>query len=433
MATPDYTGGKVDYTGGFDQAAAEKALSQSIVDRPEDMGTLEGLQSVLGAGGMVLDPLDWINASIYASKGDYKNAALYASGVGLLGVVKGAGKIKKSLDPMQKKLKAYEKESKLLAKEDLLTDASFKRYRNSAISEATSDAKYFTDKIKFHDELQDMPNLNIKLGDTADYKKWKQGLENIKDNQRYYDSKYFKQDYMKTVGQRIDDAKFSLGDRNKGYLGEYTANFHMGRNSSKPGFFGNTHINRQNFSGPKDVGKIKISPDLLELWNKGGLGGMVPNYKHTTGVHEIKHGIQENMKRYIHSIERGIPEGGGASDFHKQMKLMESMNIKPNYIHKDTWKEYVKRADDINATEKMNLLSNRRVTPWELHADYLTEPAEISARLTQFRLNPSKNTSYYGDLKKVFGQESNIKDIANKYWAAAPVGLLGYGRRQFEE
>ena len=56
MATPDYTGGKVDYTGGFDQAAAEKALSQSIVDRPEDMGSLEGLQSVLGAGGMVLDP-----------------------------------------------------------------------------------------------------------------------------------------------------------------------------------------------------------------------------------------------------------------------------------------------------------------------------------------------------------------------------------------
>ena len=95
---------------------------------------------------------------------------------------------------------------------------------------------------------------------------------------------------------------------------------------------------------------------------------------------------------------------------------------------------YVKQAKEINKRPiSKHFTHNLKVTPWELHANYLTDPAEISARLTQYRLNPSKNSRYYNDLKAVFGEKANIAKIANKYWAAAPVGLMGMARKEFEE
>jgi hypothetical protein len=66
------------------------------------MGTVEGMQNVLAAVGVVFDPADWINASIYARQGDLKNAAIYGSGVGIAAGLKvGGGFFSKMLNKIK--------------------------------------------------------------------------------------------------------------------------------------------------------------------------------------------------------------------------------------------------------------------------------------------------------------------------------------------
>jgi hypothetical protein len=75
--TPDYTG-----------ASADEYVDK-YTNRPEDAGSLSGLQGLLGRIGMIPgvgEPADLINAGIYAAKGDYGNAALYGSGLGMYGL-----------------------------------------------------------------------------------------------------------------------------------------------------------------------------------------------------------------------------------------------------------------------------------------------------------------------------------------------------------
>ena len=64
-----------------------------FTNRPDDAGTLEGVQNVLGAMGVVADPFDWLNAAIYTQQGDLENAAWAWSGLGILGAVKGGKKL----------------------------------------------------------------------------------------------------------------------------------------------------------------------------------------------------------------------------------------------------------------------------------------------------------------------------------------------------
>ena len=73
---PDYTGAKA------------KEYIKNYTNRPEDAGTMAGLQGLLGMMGILAEPADWLNASIYAGRGVAKNAALYASGLGLMGGLK---------------------------------------------------------------------------------------------------------------------------------------------------------------------------------------------------------------------------------------------------------------------------------------------------------------------------------------------------------
>ena len=83
-----FVNNKPDYTG-----AKAKEYIDKYTNRPEDAGTIEGLQSILGAIGLVAEPADWINASIYASKGDKMNAAIHGSGLGIAGSLKIGGKL----------------------------------------------------------------------------------------------------------------------------------------------------------------------------------------------------------------------------------------------------------------------------------------------------------------------------------------------------
>ena len=75
----DYTGPTVDYTGGFDQEAAQKQLNDPIVDRPEDMGSLGGVQNMLSDLGAVPgagEPFDFLNALLYGMQGKGGKAGL---------------------------------------------------------------------------------------------------------------------------------------------------------------------------------------------------------------------------------------------------------------------------------------------------------------------------------------------------------------------
>lgn len=107
FATPNYTGPTVDYTGGFDQAAAQSQLNSPIVDRPEDAGNLQSVQGLLGYMGLIPgigEPFDLVNAGLYGLQGDYKNAALYGSGLGLLGAgsLKYANKARDAMSPVMR-------------------------------------------------------------------------------------------------------------------------------------------------------------------------------------------------------------------------------------------------------------------------------------------------------------------------------------------
>ena len=91
---------KPDYTG----ASAGKYVDK-YTNRPEDAGTLEGLQNILGMVGMmpvIGEPADLINAGIYGSQGDVANAALYGSGIGMMGNI--IGKNKETVKYIIKKL-----------------------------------------------------------------------------------------------------------------------------------------------------------------------------------------------------------------------------------------------------------------------------------------------------------------------------------------
>ena len=77
-----------DYTG----SSAEQYVDK-YTNRPEDAGTMEGFQNVLGVLGVLgIEPADWLNAGIYGSQGDVTNAALYGSGIGMMGNLIGKSK-----------------------------------------------------------------------------------------------------------------------------------------------------------------------------------------------------------------------------------------------------------------------------------------------------------------------------------------------------
>ena len=67
-SNPDYTGASADY------------YVNKYGNRPEDAGTLEGIQKMLSDMGTVFDPADFVNSLLYALQGEGGKFALAASG-----------------------------------------------------------------------------------------------------------------------------------------------------------------------------------------------------------------------------------------------------------------------------------------------------------------------------------------------------------------
>ena len=82
---PDYTGESADH------------YLHKYVNRPEDAGTLEGLQNVLSSAGIVAPPADAINAAIFLARGEYGMA-----GLSIASIVPFFGEIKKGWQSLKK-------------------------------------------------------------------------------------------------------------------------------------------------------------------------------------------------------------------------------------------------------------------------------------------------------------------------------------------
>ena len=104
------------------------------------------------------------------------------------------------------------------------------------------------------------------------------------------------------------------------------------------------------------------------------------------------------------------------------MKLFEAVGHKPKDIPDELWEHYTKKAEMFNLSLRARrnvknpsisgpALKEMETSPWQLHAEYMTDPGEISARLTQFRLNPSKHTSYYDDLSRYLEKMQILKKL----------------------
>lgn len=92
FSNPDYTGASADY------------YVNKFTNRPEDMGNIKAMQGILSKIGMVPgigEPADMINAGIYASQGNLKEAALYASGIGAIGGLKNTENYRAVLKTLQ--------------------------------------------------------------------------------------------------------------------------------------------------------------------------------------------------------------------------------------------------------------------------------------------------------------------------------------------
>lgn len=103
-ATNDLTNSAIDWGNPDYTGARATEYVAKYTNRPEDAGTLESLQNILGIVGMIPgvgEPADWANAAIYGSQGDVANAALYGSGIGMMGNI--IGKNKKIIEYAAKK------------------------------------------------------------------------------------------------------------------------------------------------------------------------------------------------------------------------------------------------------------------------------------------------------------------------------------------
>jgi|15BtaG_2_1085339.scaffolds.fasta_scaffold14186_2 hypothetical protein len=149
---------KIDYTG----ASAQK-YTDAYTNRPEDAGSLKGIQGLLDKIGMVPgigEPADLLNALLYGMQGEGKQAGLSA-----LSMLPFLGGI---IKPMKKAKKYYGLEDighidPKLQEQKLFKDKARKKYfaEKSAENKRLED-DYFEKELNFQDiETDDIKSANF--------------------------------------------------------------------------------------------------------------------------------------------------------------------------------------------------------------------------------------------------------------------------------
>ena len=287
---------------------------------------------------------------------------------------------------------AYTGMSKRNIGKDLLSDESFKRYK--------SNFKYHLDEMN-------------KTLDTE-----KIGLESLKGDKLYQKHGHFSDDFLAKklsgIGKRrkeIREALNSLDEDGFRMMYDKIIQDKISKTSVKFNPNLDPSISGQ-YIGRAPIGEIvqktkpfQYNPRIPEQRNiYKGLVEINPNVVKnwgTTGVHELKHSIQSALKGYIKKAEDILDWDAINKRTKAKMKISRIMGQS---------KDVVKRIDN--------------------HVKYISKPHELSARLTEYRLNPSKNSSAYKDLMHLFGSEKKIKEAADTIWAGAPAGLIDYARKE---
>ena len=282
--------------------------------------------------------------------------------------------------------KAYTGMSKRNIGKDLLSDKSFERYKNNF--------KYQLDEMN---KKLDMEKIGLEgLIGKGHFKKdfiaenlsgiGKRRKE-IREALNSLDKDDFRMMYNKIVEDRISKTPFKYSSNlPSGTQGQYTGGFPLDEVmlKTKPFQYNPSSPLQQNIY----KGFIEIDPNVVKRMG-------------TTGAHELKHSVQSALKGYIKKAEDILDWPG---------------------IHQRT-------KDKVEYFRKIGMTQDD-LQGFKDHISYISNPQELSARLTEFRLNPKRKDTLYKELKHLFGSDRKIKEAADTVWAGAPISLMDYANRK---
>ena len=300
-----------------------------------------------------------------------------------IGLATGYGASKLMSGLMQK---AYTGMSKRNIAKDLLSDKSFGRYKsnfkyqldemNKALDSEKMGLESVAGKGFFTDDL-----LTKKMSEIGKKRK------EIRETLDSLDKDDFRMMYNKIVEDKISKTPFRYPSNlppNTG--GQYVGNFPLNETLLKTKPF---QYNPRSPEQQKQIYKGFIDIDPSKVKKMG-----------TTGAHELKHSVQSALKGYIKKAE----------------DILDWPSIQQRTRDKLEWGRQIGMTQD-----KLQEIKD--------HVKYISNPQELSARLTEFRLNPKRKDMVYRELKHLFGSDRKIKEAADTVWAGIPVSLMDYANR----
>jgi len=281
---------------------------------------------------------------------------------------------------------AYTSMSKRKIGKDLLSDKSFGRYKSNfkyqldEMNKTLDTEKIELGKLRGSGHFSD-DFLAKKLSEIGKKRK------EIREALNSLDEDGFRIMYDKIIQDKISKTPIRYDTNlSKTLSGQYTGKFPLNKISQKRKAF---QYNPRNLEQKKIYeGFAEVNPDVVKKWG-------------TTGVHELKHSIQSALKGYIKKAEDIL-------DWDAINKRTKATMKKARIMGKS--KDFVKRIGS--------------------HVKYISKPQELSARLSEYRLNPHRKDMVYRELKHLFGSDKKIKEAADTVWAGAPAGLIDYARKE---
>ena len=372
-----------DYTG-----ASAEAWVNKFTNRPEDAGTLEGVQTMLGGLGILADPFDWVNASIYAAQGDTFNAALYGSGVGILGTIKLGKFAKQKIRPELLNYPTYEKGTKVLDNLEVI-----KKLRLHSVDP------------KIVNEAKDY--LKAEILTPESYMKWKQMMDLSKTKSSLRISNY--NEYVQTITKIIDDTPVVTATVKN------LKDLYKLRNFKSPGAFSIHRIGglyAPSSHGPTTVGATYIKQSLLK--NKDDLMATI--------VHELKHSVQNPFSRNMDEAYQNI---------------VNSYNISSQLTN-----PFAKGFNEVMKFMKLPVNTRNKVinAAQSRFNRYVIKPKEVSARLSEIRagLGSQAQKDLFTSQPKLYDTfsvfnplvksaplpKSSFPSLDQLMWGAVPMGAV---------
>lgn len=278
---------------------------------------------------------------------------------------------------------------------DILSPEGIQRYINNATANAKHSLKSLENRKQIFSVTHSMQRGKNKEIWSNQLRKVNEEINAVKGNIEYLKTPEFIDEYVNIVQHKMKNTPVSIKKLEPGVAGKY--NTYHGLEEKLKGVDTDLLRNYDTSTYPGFMGVPKMFRGAIELSPRSALSP-----SSTTPLHEMKHAVQEALRGYIHSAKKSIPlTEKGTPIALARAKIKDAIS-------------------GLNPTDKNSAV--RR-------AKYLLKPQEISARLSQIRINPSKTSGAYKDLKRIFRTDKNIQWAKDNIWAAAPIGLMDYATK----